>query len=430
MVKLTRVQGDRVGVVVLGSDFKALGLIRSLGPRSVPCIVIDNLPRSAWFSRYTRARVRWRGAMWGPAFVDFLIRMADENELHGWLLFHVQDEVVELVARNHERLAAVYRLVTQDWEVLRWAHDKRLAYGVAQELDIATPKTWYPASKGDLQTMSIEYPAIVKPAISIRFQYATGRKALLVRDAPELAAAYSRAADVLEPEALMIQELIPGGGMTQYSVAAFCKDGEWLVGMTARRTRQYPADFGLSSSFVEALEIPSLIEPAQRLLRRLRLTGIVEVEFKHDYRDGRDKLLDINVRPWGWHTLCIASGLDFPYIQYTDALGEPPPPMTVRYGYRWRRLITDVPAALQELRQGVITPKAYLASMPGRTVGSVFDYRDPIPALGDLAVAVARLVKARRGRRPIPSTPSGSPAVAVGTQPAVPFGPTESYRAP
>ena len=120
----------------------------------------------------------------------------------------------------------------------------------------------------------------------------------------------------------MVQEIIPGGGRTQYSFAAFCKEGRILSSMTARRTRQYPIDYGLGSSFVEALPVPALLEFAEKLLEYMHVTGMVEVEFKFDERDQQYKLLDINLRPWGWHTLCIACGLDFPYIQYCDALRD------------------------------------------------------------------------------------------------------------
>jgi len=119
-------QGDTPGAVVLGSDFKALGVIRSLGRRGIPGIVIDNLPRSAWFSRYVTRRFAWDGPMEGDAFLNFLLRIAKEHHLEKWVLFPLQDEVVEFVARNTEQLAKVYQLVTQDWEVIRWAHDKRL----------------------------------------------------------------------------------------------------------------------------------------------------------------------------------------------------------------------------------------------------------------------------------------------------------------
>jgi predicted ATP-grasp superfamily ATP-dependent carboligase len=326
------------------------------------------------------------------------------------VLFPLQDEVVELVARNAESLAKGYRLVTQPWEILRWAHDKRLAYQVAGDVGIETPKTWYPQSETEIPDMGITFPAIIKPTNSVRLQYATGRKALPARELSELREQYRTAATVLASDEIMVQEVIPGDGRTQFSVAAYCKEGRLLLGMTARRRRQYPIDYGLSSSLVEAIEVPGLIEVAARLLARLRLSGMVEVEFKQDPRDGRLKLLDVNIRPWGWHTLCRACGLDFPYVQYADALGEPVVATVPRYGARWRRLITDIPAGVQEVRAGVTSPGACLKSFIGRSVPSVFDVRDPLPALGDLAIVVARSMKRGRGRAVIPPS-EGAPTL-------------------
>ena len=163
-----------------------------------------------------------------------------------------------------------------------------------------------------------------------------------------------------------------------------------LVSMTARRTRQYPIDYGLGSSFVEAIEVSMISELAERLLTRMRVSGMLEVEFKYDQRDGQYKLLDINLRPWGWHTLSLACGLDFPWMQYLDLLGELPPTKTPRYGYHWVRLITDIPAGLQEIKAGITTPGAYLHSLLGKTVFSVFDWRDPLPTIGDMGSVVIR----------------------------------------
>jgi D-aspartate ligase len=306
---------------------------------------------------------------------------------------------VEFVARHVEPLAGIYRLVTPPWDTLRWAHDKRLAYQVAGELRISTPKTWYPASEADLARMHISFPAIVKPAVSIRMQYAMGRKALEAHDRDALLHQYRAAGAVIGPDPLMIQEVIPGDGRTQYSVGAFCDQGSLVTAMTARRTRQFPFDYGVSSTFVEALEIPGLVEVSERLLHRLRLSGMVEVEFMHDPRDQRDKLLDINVRPWGWHSLAIACGLDLPYMQYRQALGRPVDRPQPRYGYRWRRLITDIPAGLQEIRHRRTSPAAYLRSLLRPAVPSVFDWGDPLPAIGDLAVSLrSRLRRKIRSR--------------------------------
>jgi D-aspartate ligase len=381
------------GVVLLGSDFKALGVIRSLGRHGVPSAVVDNVQRSAWFSRYVVQRHPWVGPMEGPEFLDFLLFLAAKPGLDQWILIPAQDEAVGFVAQYAAELHTHYRLVTPRWEVVRWALDKRLTHQMAREVGIPYPRTWYPASEDELTSLDIRYPVIVKPAFSIRLQYALRLKALPAQDAAQLREQYRVAVRVVDPDELMIQEIIPGHGATQYSVAAYFKNGQSLMSMTARRTRQYPIDYGLGSSYVEAIEVPELFEVAEKFLGHIGVSGMVEVEFKRDLRDNEFKLLDINVRPWGWHTLCIACGLDFPYIAYCDALGQPLTPAAPQYGHRWVRLLTDIPAGLQEARAGLTTPAAYLRSLAGKKVFSVLDWRDPLPALGDLGSALSRAIR-------------------------------------
>lgn len=387
---------SKPGAVVLGSDFKALGVVRSLGKRGIPSAVIDNQPRSAWFSRYVTKRFKWKGDMGGEAFLRFLLSIGKTYRLEQWMLFPLQDEVVEFVARHASQLSQIFQLVTQDWDIVQWVSDKRLTYRMAQDIGIPYPHTWYPADERDLQGLEITYPVILKPANSIKFQYATHLKAITVHNESELVACYRQVNNLVDAGEIMVQQLIPGGGKTQYSVGAYCKDGQTLLAMTARRTRQYPIDFGLSSSFVEAVEIPAIEEPARRLLAALHITGMVEVEFKYDERDQQYKLLDVNLRPWGWHTLCVACGLDFSYIQYRDRRGFPPAPILPRYGPRWVRLITDILAGLQERRAGITTAGAYLRSLRGKLVFSVFDWRDPLPTVGDFFSVVIRLLRSSR----------------------------------
>ena len=385
-------QYAKPGVILLGSDFKALGVARSLGRRGIPSIVIDTTPRSAWFSRYVVKRFSWQGQMDDEAFVSFLLSIGKKYHLEQWILFPTQDEVVQLVACNREQLAKIYRLVTQDWSVIQWANDKRCTYRMAQETGIPCPGTYYPANEDELIALDITFPVIIKPAISVKLQYATRMKALPANSCEELLAQYRSAISVISPAEVMIQEVIPGDGRTQFSVATFCEEGRVLAGMTARRTRQYPIDYGLGSSFVEAVPILGLFELAEKLLLHMKVSGMVEVEFKYDQRDQQYKLLDINVRPWGWHTLCIACGLDFPYMQYCAVMGQEQvlPLATPHYDHHWVRLLTDLLAGLQEIQAGITTPDTFLKSLRGKTEFSVFDWGDPLPALGDFLSAFSR----------------------------------------
>ena len=73
--------------------------------------------------------------------------------------------------------------------------------------------------------------------------------------------------------------------------------------------------------------------------------GLVEIEYKHDPRDGVYRLLDVNARTWGYHALGARLGVDFSYMLYQDQLGDMPKPAQARAGVAWVRLVTDLPTA-------------------------------------------------------------------------------------
>jgi len=191
----------------------------------------------------------------------------------------------------------------------------------------------------------------------------------------------------------MVQELISGGGETQFSYAALCADGRSIASVTARRTRQYPVEFGHSSSFVETFNQPAIEEPARRLLAATGYTGLVEVEFKYDERDGRCKLLDINPRVWTWQALCGRAGVDFPYLLWLLIHGGRVPELRGRPGVRWVRMSTDLPAALREILRGRLSLRAYARSLKGPIEFASLADDDPMPGLLEVPLVAYSLWK-------------------------------------
>src|SRR5436189_295152 len=141
--------------------------------------------------------------------------------------------------------------------------------------------------------------------------------------------------------------------------------GHVVASLAARRTRQWPMDFGRASTYVETIDAPDVERIARRILNALRFDGIVEVEFKRDPRDGALKLLDINPRVWGWHSLGRAAGVDFPYLLWRLLRGEQVDERRGRAGVRWVRALTDLPVSIGEIRAGRMTMREYLASLRG-----------------------------------------------------------------
>ena len=383
------------GALVIGGDYKALGVVRSLGRHGVPVWVLTDDHLLAGWSRYCRRRVAWPAAPEADQ-VARLLQLAHQHGLEGWTLYPAGEEEAALLARNRDALAERYRnSVLVPWEILQHAYDKRLAHRLADEVGVAHPRTWLPTGRDDVAAFDGSFPAILKPAMRPALDPFTIDKAWPAKDRAELLARYDEACAVSDPAAIMIQELIPGGGETQLSYAALCRHGEPIACLAARRTRQWPMDFGRASTFVETIEARDVEDAARRILRALRFDGIIELEFKRDPRDGRLLLLDINPRVWGWHTLGHGAGVDFPYLLWRMVHGDAVAPVRGRVGVRWVRALTDVPTALGAIRRGALSPVDYLWSLRPPIECAVFALDDPLPALLELP-ATAHVAWGRR----------------------------------
>src|SRR5712664_2465848 len=372
---------ETTGALVVGGNLNGLSIARSLGRHSVPVWVVSppNI-RLASFSRYTRRTLRWPSGD-DETQVEYLLEVAARNNLDQWVLFPTSDETAALLSRFHSKLSRRFRVSAPTWNVLRWAYAKRLTYRLAADHQVDYPQTFYPLTDADLEGVNCDFPAILKPAIHASINRLTEDKAWRVANHEELLVRYREAREFMPADLILVQEMIPGGGESQFSYAALCCDGKPIASLTARRTRQYPIDFGYSSSFVETRDVPEIVAPSERLLAAMRYNGIVEVEYKFDARNGRYKVLDINPRLWTWATLGARAGIDFPYLLWQMLLGLPVQEKAGRTDVRWVRMITDVPAAIHEMVRGRLTPGAYVRSLRSPLEFSVMALDDPLPGL-------------------------------------------------
>ena len=386
--------GARPGAVVIGGDYQGLAIARSLGRRGTDVVVIDDERSIGRWSRYVSTAVRVSELRDEDATVSALLELGRRRGLDGWVLYPTREETVAAISRHREALAAVYRVPTPEWDVVRWAWDKRNTYERAAQLGIPLPRRWTVASADELSSIDGEPPFVVKPAIKERFLYPTGRKGWRVDTHAELAARFSEATELIGAGEVIVQELIPGPGEAQLAYCAFFKDGSSPASMTVRRLRQHPVELGRASTFVETIEDPGLAEPSERFLRSIGYYGLVELEYKRDHRDGLAKLLDVNPRTWGYHGLGQRAGVDFPFHLYADQLGLPAPDSgRAAPGVRWVRLATDLPTAALTLAHRQMRLRPYLRSLLAADVGSVFARDDPLPAIAELGLLPYLAVK-------------------------------------
>lgn len=375
-----------IGAVVVGGDYQGLGIVRSLGRCGIPVCVIDDEHSISRFSRYTTHWVSVPSLLDQERCVETVLATGRRLGLEGWVLFPTRDETVAAFSRYREPLAKFFRVPTPEWNTTKWAWDKRNTYSLANELGIPTPHTWYPREIGELDDIHADPPFAVKPAIKEHFVYATKAKAWRANDRHELRELFKRASELVETGEVMIQDIIPGGGDRQFAYCAFFKEGRAVGSMVARRTRQHPPEFGRASTFVETIESPLLEAMSERFLRRIDYYGLVELEYKQDPRDGEFKLLDVNGRTWGYHTLGYRAGVDFAHMLYADQIGQPVQPCRAQPGLSWVRLLTDVPTAILEILGGRQNWRTYVQSLKTSNIEAVFSARDPFPGFAEMAL--------------------------------------------
>ena len=377
---------NAIGAVVIGGEHPGLGIARSLGRRGIPVCVIDDQHSVSEFSRYVTRVVRVEDLRNEERTVESVLDIGRRYGLEGWVLYPTRDETVAAFSRHRRHLSELFRVTTPDWESVKWAWDKKNSYDKASELGIPVPRTFNPRSEGDLVPLFDRLPLAIKPAIKENFFYATGAKAWRAETPDQLRDLFKRALKQIRPEEILVQEIIPGDGLRQYSYCAFFRDGIARNTLVARRLRQHPREFGRAATYVETVDVEQIEELSTRFLRDINYYGLVEIEFKQDPRDSEFKLLDVNARTWGFHSLGAVAGVDFPYLLYADQVGETAEPSHAEAGIGWLRLITDIPTAGLGLLRGDLSLRSYWQSLSRTKVESVFCSQDPLPSMAEWAM--------------------------------------------
>ena len=376
------------GALVLSGDPPSLGVVRSLGRHQIPVWVLVEEYRLAGLSRYCGRTLRWPEPGDDARDLEFLLEVGKRYALDGWVLLTTDDRHAALIARNREALSKRFVIPPPNWEVMQWAFDKRLTYKLASMLGLDHPRTYQSNSSEEIP-LDCDFPVVLKPAFRTSVNSFTRARAWPVNNRAELRKRYEDAVNLVGADMVLIQQLIPGGGENQFSYAALCVDGLPLASLVARRTRQFPVDFGQGSSFVETIECDAVERAAERLLAAIGYSGVVEVEFKFDYRDNTYKLLDINPRLWSWHTLAERAGVDFPYLLWRFVHNQSVDKIRAHPGVKWVRMMRDVAAAAHEIWSGRLTAAAYLRSIITASAFAIFSTDDIVPALLEIPTMFA-----------------------------------------
>ncbi len=222
------------------------------------------------------------------------------------------------------------------------------------------------------------YPVVVKPVISTWGAFRADSPEDLVRPLPA--------------GAVLAQPFITH---PLRSAAGVVWNGELVASVHQRYLRTWPVPCGPSSA-AETVR-PDLTLDRSILALLSGYSGIFQVQF------AGDRLIDVNVRPYGSLPLALAAGVNLVGI-YCDLIrGEDVQPVQARAGVFYRWLDGDLRSIWTSFRSNSLSTRAAAgALMPRRaSAHSVESLRDPAPMLLRARALLARKRTRTSARSPL-----------------------------
>jgi len=321
-------------VVVDVGWVNGLAAIRSLGRVGAPVLAVDHRPWALGLrSRYALPVLAPDPGEDEDGFSALLARLGDELGQPA-PIFPTHDEGLNAIARRRDELGSRFLYPFPPWGLLERLQNKREQLEVARAAGVDVPTTGHPRSAAEALAVAddVGYPVLVKPADPVAFKRRHRRQAFRCETRAQLEEAYA----VSEPHEPMVQELVPGGDDALYTLGSYLDAGGTPLGLfSGRKLRQTPRLVG-TCRVGEAVWVQEVVDQGLRLLAAFGFSGLSQVEFKRDPRDGRYKLMEINPRLFQWHGLAAACGVDLPRLAYADLLGLPHAPAVMNGGgKRW-----------------------------------------------------------------------------------------------
>jgi len=387
-------------VLVLGDYRQTVTVVRSLGRAGFRVVLVSDRPHgSTALSRYVAA-TRLIGAAAPDRYRESLKECIRETGPD--FVFPVgESELRRLLHDGRHPLAGLSKWVMPEPHTVLRCFDKRAMYHLAATLGIPVCG-WRPYSGPEALGRDVEelgFPVVVKRKDSSAMLL--GNNAVILRSPRELALFTAEVQHDPDPASLMLQKHAPG----QRHNCHFAADRGRIVAYFQQKVLRTdkPDGTGIGIEGVSVAPTPQLREYCERLLGHLDYTGIGCVQFLVDERSGAVNFLELNARMDSTAVLPYRLGVDFPLIALRIAdRAAPHVPESYAVGKRYYYLYGALNVWLAERhRQPLRHVLAWPLTAPWAALRSydlILDWRDPLPALHQIAHRVVRSASKRRRR--------------------------------
>lgn len=328
---------------------------------------------------------------------DFVTALSRLIQQYGHdLLIPGNDVALTAIAENYDHFDALLKLACPSPHVVERVLNKEITLAIASQCGLETPRSVLLANTHQLPELAREvgFPCVIKPGQKQRVE---DFKTRVVRDHNDIARSFPEPREFSPP--MLLQESCPGVGV---GLEILMHEGKCLAVFQHRRIKEYPHAGGVAVLAVAETPGPALVDASTRLLQALEWDGVAMVEFRVDPSTGRAVLMEVNGRIWGSISLPVLAGMDFPLYTWQLSQGqEPHVPEHYAVGTRWRwtagylqRLNGLILAKLKGRASGSLIRELWdlRSDFGGSTRDSLWNLRDPMPAIYELLTTVRAIV--------------------------------------
>jgi predicted ATP-grasp superfamily ATP-dependent carboligase len=383
-------------ILVNANWINSMGMIRSLALEKIPSISItkDQLGLSL-FSNQTFGLKCPDYSNNPKLLADFLLDLRKHLKQPG-IIMPTDDGTLETLISIDEQIKDQYKKTYPKAEVLDFILDKYNQYSSAKAAGVPVPHTIAPENISDLENWPRElFPCVVKGRRGKKFYNLVGFQALLI-DQPE--ALYELFSN-LDPKLAIIQEFIPGEDNQIFAYRFyFSEEGRLLAKFITQKLIQTPRTFGVMRRGISNSNA-NIGDQSLRWLSEIGYTGLGQVEYKLDPRDGKYKMIELNARSWLSIFLATLSGVNFAAIMYYSSIGKELNPVTEQVdGVEWVSHVEEFLTVTGEILKRQFNLREWIKNRPkGKDV--IFGWKDPLPGLIAPIFAIHSFLKKRRKGR-------------------------------
>ncbi|MBR9825833.1 MAG: ATP-grasp domain-containing protein [Alphaproteobacteria bacterium] len=201
-------------------------------------------------------------------------------------------------------------------DVLEFGLDKGKLLDRVRACGLPHPQTLQPQTAADLDGWSGGFPCVVKPRTS-----RGARGVSYPESAEELAEIWAETHRDHGPS--LVQQFIPGGAETVYTIGSLWRQGELIVSTLHRKLQTNPPSGGVAIAG-ETVEDDALMQAGLDILRASGpWHGLAAVELKRPAPGAPPYLLEINPRMWGFGYLMTLAGLNIPDLLVRMCADDP-----------------------------------------------------------------------------------------------------------